>query len=260
MTFWEHLDELRGCLVRIVIASLAAAVVAFCFKDILFSIVLAPKESDFITYRLFERIVGHVDDFSVGLINVEIAQQFLTHMKVSFYIGFLVVSPYVIYALFGFIAPALYKNERRFATRAVVGGYLMFILGVLLNYFIIFPLTFRFLGTYQVSSDVVNMISLTSYISMLLTMCLIMGVVFELPILSWILAKMGILKAAPMKKYRRHAIVAILILAAIITPTGDAFTLTIVSLPIYLLYELSVLVVSHTCSRKDVNSNKPNLK
>ena len=103
------------------------------------------------------------------------------------------------------------------------------------------------------------MISLTSYIGMLLTMSLIMGAIFELPILSWLLATMGILTATPMKKYRRHAIVAILILAAIITPTGDAFTLTIVSLPIYLLYELSVLVVSHTCSRKDVNSNKPNL-
>lgn len=246
MTFWEHLDELRGCLIRIVIAALLAAVVAFCFKDLLFSIVLAPKESDFVTYRLFEKIVGHIDDFHVGLINVDIAQQFLTHMKVAFYMGLLVVSPYVIYVMFGFISPALYKSERRFAVRAVGGGYLMFLAGVALNYFIIFPLTFRFLGTYQVSNDVVNMISLTSYIGMLLTMSLIMGAIFELPILSWLLATMGILTAAPMKKYRRHAIVAILIIAAIITPTGDAFTLTIVSLPIYLLYELSVVVVKST--------------
>ena len=123
---------------------------------------------------------------------------------------------------------------------------MMFMIGVALNYFVIFPLTFRFLGTYQVSSEVTNMISLTSYISMLLTMSLIMGVVFELPVVSWLLAKMGVLKAAPMKKYRRHAVVTILIIAAIITPTGDIFTLSIVALPIYLLYELSIMVVARS--------------
>lgn len=224
-------------------AALIAAVAAFCFKDLLFSIVLAPKESDFVTYRLFERLTHHRSDFSVGLINVEITQQFMTHMKVAFWFGMLVVSPYALYILFGFISPALYPGERRHTLGAVSGGYLMFLLGVALNYFVIFPLTFRFLGTYQVSNEVVNMISLGSYISMLLTMSLIMGTVFELPVLSWLLAKTGVLKSAPMKKYRRHAVVAILIIAAIITPTGDAFTLTIVALPIYVLYELSIFVV-----------------
>ena len=243
MTFWEHLDELRGCLLRVVIVALVAAVVAFFFKDFLFSLVLAPKENDFIIYRLFERMSGRSSNFRIELINVEIAQQFLTHMKVALWMGLLVVSPYILYVLFGFVAPALYKSERRFAVRAVGGGYVMFMLGVALNYFVIFPLTFRFLGTYQVSSEVTNMISLTSYISMLLTMSLIMGAVLELPIVSWLLAKMGILKASPMKKYRRHAVVAILVIAAIITPTGDIFTLSIVALPIYLLYELSILVV-----------------
>ncbi|MBO4751283.1 MAG: twin-arginine translocase subunit TatC [Bacteroidales bacterium] len=249
MTFWEHLDELRGCLVRIVVAALVAAVVAFFFKDFLFSLVLAPKESYFITYRLFSRITGHVSQFRVDLINVEIAQQFLTHMKVALWAGLLVVSPYVIYVLFGFVSPALYKSEKRYAVRAVGGGYVMFLLGVALNYLIIFPLTFRFLGTYQVSNDVVNMISLTSYISMFITMSLIMGAVFELPILSWLLAKMGLLKPEPMKRYRRHAVVAILVISAVITPTGDIFTLSIVALPIYLLYELSVIIVSRTCSK-----------
>ena len=246
MTFWEHLDELRGCLVRIVVATLVAAVAAFFFKDLLFTVVLAPKECDFVTYRLFERLSGHSANFSVGLINVDIAQQFITHMKVALWIGLLAVSPYVLYVLFGFVSPALYKNERRYAVRAVGGGYVMFMLGVALNYFIIFPLTFRFLGTYQVSSEVTNMISLTSYISLLLTMSLIMGVVFELPVVSWLLAKMGVLKAAPMKKYRRHAVVTILIIAAIITPTGDIFTLSIVALPIYLLYETSIIIVNHS--------------
>ncbi len=254
VTFWEHLDELRSRLVRIAIVAMLAMVVTFCFKDILFSIVLAPTDDAFVTWRLFERITGHRELFEVGLINVEIAQQFITHMKVAFWMGLLVVSPYLIYVLFGFVSPALYKNERRSAVAAVVGGYMMFMVGVALNYFIIFPLTFRFLATYQVSDEVVNMISLTSYISMFLMMSLVMGAVFELPVLSWLLAKMGLLKAAPMRKYRRHAVVAILIAAAVITPTGDAFTLSIVALPIYLLYEMSIVVVRNTHAEKPKQS------
>jgi sec-independent protein translocase protein TatC len=122
----------------------------------------------------------------------------------------------------------------------------MFLLGVALNYFLIFPLTFRFLGTYQVSSAVPNQIALTSYIDILLTLCFLMGVVFEMPVLSWLLAKMGVLKASFMTRYRRHAVVVVLIVAAIITPTGDAVTLTLVALPIYALYEVSILVVRRT--------------
>ena len=247
MTFWEHLEELRGTLLRILLAVLAAAVVAFCFKDPLFSVVLAPISSDFITYRLFSAIAG--TNFSldeVGLINVELAQQFLTHMKVALWAGFLLVSPYVLYRLFRFVSPALYQNERRYAVGAVVGGYLMFVAGVLLNYFIIFPLAFRFLVSYQVSPDVVNMITLDSYISNLLMLCFLMGVFFELPVVCWLLAKVGLLKASAMARYRRHAIVLILVIAAIITPTADALTLTIVALPIYLLYEISLLIVRRT--------------
>ena len=247
MTFWEHLEELRGTLLRILLAVLAAAVVAFCFKDPLFSVVLAPISSDFITYRLFSAIAG--TNFSlneVSLINVELAQQFLTHMKVALWAGFLLVSPYVLYRLFRFVSPALYQNERRYAVGAVVGGYLMFVAGVLLNYFIIFPLAFRFLVSYQVSPDVVNMITLDSYISNLLMLCFLMGVFFELPVVCWLLAKVGLLKASAMARYRRHAIVLILVIAAIITPTADALTLTIVALPIYLLYEISLLIVRRT--------------
>lgn len=243
LTFWDHVEVLRHCLFRILVAALVASVVAFCFKDALFTVVLAPKDADFITYRFFERLSGEVTNFSLSLINVNLAQQFIVHMKVALYVGLLAVSPYVLYVLFGFIAPALYENERRFAVRAVVSGYLMFIAGVLLNYFLVFPLTVRFLGSYQVSAEVSNLISIESYISTLLMLSFLIGLVFELPVLCWLLAKMGVLKSTFMKQYRRHAIVVIVALAAIITPTADAFTLSLVAVPIYLLFEVSVLIV-----------------
>ena len=246
MGFWDHVEVLRHCLFRILAVTLVSGVVAFCFKDLLFRVVLAPKDSDFITYRLFERLVGPMKAFDVELINVNLAQQFIIHLKMALWMGFMVVSPYVVYVLFGFVAPALYDSERKHVVKAVVSGYGMFLLGVLFNYFLIFPLTFRFLGTYQVDASVTNLISLESYASTLLMLSLTLGIVFELPVLCWLLAKMGIMKASFMKKYRRHAIVVILIVAAIITPTADAFTLSLVALPIYLLFELSVLIVKRT--------------
>lgn len=243
MDFWEHLDELRSYLVKAVVAVVLCAVAAFCCKDWLFAIVMAPSNSEFFIYRIFTRLTGISSDFHVDMFNPELAQQFLVHMKVSLWMGLLIVSPYVLYLLFHFVAPGLYAHERRYAIRAVGGGYVMFLLGVALNYFLIFPLTFRFLGTYQVSPDVPNQIALTSYVGMLLMLCFLMGVMFELPILCWLLAKIGVLKSHFMTKYRRHAIVVILIIAAVITPTGDPFTLTLVALPIYALYEMSVVIV-----------------
>lgn len=246
LSFWEHLEVLRRCLFRILAVTLVAGIVAFCFKSLLFTVVLAPKSPDFVTYRLFERLVGPLQPFQVDLVNIELAQQFIIHMKMALWMGLILVSPYVLYVLFGFVAPALYEAEKKYVVKAVSGGYVMFLLGVLLNYFLIFPLTFRFLGTYQVDPSVGNVISLGSYVSTLLMLSLAMGVVFELPVLCWLLAKMGIMKAAFMKKYRRHSIVVIVVLAAVITPTGDAFTLSLVALPIYLLFELSVLIVRRT--------------
>lgn len=243
MDFWEHLDELRSYLVKAVVAVVLCAVAAFCCKEWLFAIVMAPSSPDFFIYRTFTRLTGISSDFHVDMFNPELAQQFLVHMKVSLWMGLLIVSPYVLYLLFHFVAPGLYAHERRYAIRAVGGGYVMFLLGVALNYFLIFPLTFRFLGTYQVSPDVPNQIALTSYVGMLLMLCFLMGVMFELPILCWLLAKIGVLKSHFMTKYRRHAIVVILIIAAVITPTGDPFTLTLVALPIYALYEMSVVIV-----------------
>ena len=241
MTFWDHLDELRSVIIRVLVVTVIAAVVAFCLKDEMFAIVLAPRSSDFITYRLMG-----VEPFNVSLMNTGLTEQFLIHMKTAMYAGVLVASPYIIYMLFRFVSPALYDNERRYATLLCGSGYLMFMLGTAINYFLIFPLTVKFLGTYQVSPDVVNMLTLQSYMDTLLMMSLVMGIVFELPVVSWILGRMGLVNAQMMQSMRRHAIVAILVVAAIITPTTDAFTLLVVALPIWLLYELSILIVRIT--------------
>lgn len=164
-------------------------------------------------------------------------------MKTALCAGFMCASPYIIYQLFRFVSPALYSNERRYVVRVVGGGYVMFTLGVLVSYFLIFPLTFRFLGTYQVSGDVENMITLQSYISTLMMMSLAMGIVFEIPILSWLFAKLGLISAAFMRRYRKHAIVIILVVAAVITPTSDVFTLSLVALLMWILYEVSIWIV-----------------
>ena len=238
MTFWDHLDELRTVIIRSLVITVLVAIVAFCLKDELFAIVLAPRTSDFITYRLMG-----VEPFSIHLMNTGLTEQFMIHMKTAFYAGILVASPYIIYLLFRFVSPALYDNERRYATALVSSGYLMFLLGTLLNYFLIFPLSVKFLGTYQVSEDVANMLTLQSYMDTLLMMSLVMGIVFELPVVSWLLSKMGLINASLMKTWRRHAVVTILIISAIITPTTDAFTLIVVALPIWLLYEVSIFVV-----------------
>lgn len=246
--FWEHLDVLRSDLLRISLATLICAVVAFVFKDTLFQIVFAPKSPDFITYRLINKLAElcaapALDVFNINLINVALAQQFLVHVKAALCAGILCASPYIVYRIFSFISPALYGNEKKYAIRIVVGGYAMFILGVAFSYFIIFPVTFQFLGTYQVSDEVVNLIDLDSYMSTLIIMCLSLGVVCEIPIIVWMLAKAGILNSQILRKYRRHAIVIILIAAAIITPTSDIFTLSLVSLPIWLLYEASIMLI-----------------
>ena len=246
MTFWDHLEELRGTILRALVATAIVAVAAFVCKDWLFAVVMAPSRPDFITYRLLNRLLGEAGHFRVALFNPDLAAQFVIHMRMALWAGVLVVSPYILYLLFRFVAPGLYAHERRYAVGAVVGGYVMFLLGVALNYFVIFPFAFRFLGTYQVDPSVPNQIALSSYIGMLLTLCLVMGVLFELPVLSWLLGKVGLLKAQWMTRYRKHAVIVILILAAVITPTGDAFTLALVALPIYLLYELSILLVHRT--------------
>lgn len=241
LTFWEHLDVLRGSLIRMLLTAVLAGVLAFVFKDLLFAVVLAPADDSFVTYRLLE-----AEPFSIKLINTGLTEQFMVHMKVALLAGLLIASPYLLYLLFRFISPALYENERRYSVRLTVSAYIMFIVGIVVNYFVIFPLTVRFLGTYQVSTDVANMLTISSYVDTLATMSLVFGIVFEIPVISWLLARFGLLKSRWMSRYRRHAIVVILIVAAVITPTSDMFTMLIVSLPVWLLYEASVVIVRLT--------------
>lgn len=245
MTFWDHLDVLRASLIRMSVAVVVCAVAAFIMKDQLFSVVLAPLSSDFVSYRLLG-----VEPFSLHLMNTGLTEQFMIHMRTALYAGLLVASPYILYELFRFVSPGLYDNERRYAVWIVGAAYVMFLVGTLVNYFVVFPLTVRFLGTYQVSPDVANMLTLQSYVDTLLGMNLVMGVVFELPVVCALMGRMGLLSSDLMSRYRRHAVVAILIVAAIITPTTDVFTLFVVALPIYLLYELSIQIVRITKRNK----------
>ena len=239
MTFWEHLDELRGSLLRMLAAVAVMGGVAFALKQQLFDVVLAPSNSDFITYRILQ-----AEPFQIHLINTQLTEQFMVHLRMAAYVGFLAASPYILFELFRFISPALYTNERKYAVIVVGAAYVMFIIGTMVNYFLVFPLTVRFLGTYQVSEEVTNMLTLDSYSDTLMAMCLVIGIVFELPVVSALLAKLRLLSSAVMKRFRRHAVVVILIVAAVITPTADIFTLLIVSLPIWLLYEASIGIVT----------------
>ncbi len=255
MTFWDHLDELRKVFFRSALAVMIIASVAFCFKDFLFHIVLAPQKSDFILYRFFNRLATvfsmpalSVEDFHVDLINTQLTSQFMIHLSVSFYAGLLLASPYLIYLLFGFVSPALHQAERQTCLKVLIPAFFLFLTGILLNYYVIFPLSFRFLATYQVSETVINMISLSSYISSFTMLSLLLGAAFEIPVIAYFLAKLKWVDSSMLKKFRKHSLVGILIVAAIITPTSDVFTLLLVSLPLYLLYELSIWVVGRTNS------------
>ena len=249
MTFWDHLDELRKVIIRALVVTVLAAAVALCLKDQLFEVVLAPRTSDFITFKLLG-----VEPFSIHLMNTGLTEQFMIHLRVAFAAGVLVASPYILYILFRFVSPALYEEERRYGVRLTLAAYLMFLMGVVVDYLLVFPLTVRFLGTYQVSGDVSNMLTISSYVDTLLMMSLVFGILFEIPVLSWLLARFGMLRAEWMTRFRRHAIVAILIVAAVITPTADVFTLVVVSLPVWLLYEFSIIIVKRV---EDATRSKP---
>ncbi len=251
MTFWEHMDVFRKVIFRCLAVWAVCAIRAFCFKDVLFDILFAPSTSDFIVYRWMCSL-GNLtsfpalcpEEFSAEFINTELASQFTTHLQVAAIMGVLVAFPYLIIQLYGFVSPALYKQEKRYSILLIFFGVLLFALGVLLNYFIIFPFAFRFLSTYQVQEAVINQIALNSYISTLLVLSLLLGILFEIPIIAYFLAKLDLIDKSMLVKYRKHAIVALSILSAIITPTADIFTLLLVTVPLYLLYELSIRVVA----------------
>lgn len=252
MGFWNHVEALRNVLLRGALIVVALTVVLFAVMPQIFdSVILAPCRADFILYRLFEKITSlspHLPDFSndgfeVKLINIQLASQFFIHMSTSFWLAVVLSMPVLIYLVWSFIAPALYPQEKRGARRAFLLGNIMFYLGVAMGYFVVFPVTLRFLAEYQVSAMVPNQISLDSYMDNLMVLILVMGLVFELPLVAWLLGTMGILKRGFFVKYRRHALAGLLILAAVITPTGDPFTLMVVFLPIYLLWEASAFLV-----------------
>ena len=250
-SFWGHLDDLRKVLFRMVVVLVVfMAGFFFCMPWIFDHVILAPCNGDFVLYRLFARITSGIPglsqfstaDFHVDLINIRLTTQFFTHLSATFWLSLVCAFPVLLYLLWGFIRPALYEREARGARAAFCFGALMFYVGVLAGYFIVYPLTLRFLAAYELSAQVENQISLNSYIDSFMMLVLAMGLVFELPLLVWLLSAMGVIDRALLRKYRRHAVVAIFILAAVITPTGDPFTLAVVAAPLCLLYELGILL------------------
>lgn len=246
MPFWTHFDVLRGVLFRILALTLALSVLYFIFMPQIFDmVILAPCRGDFPLYRLFDALAPEqgAGAFDMSLINTRLASQLSIHLSTSFELALVSGFPIIIFLLWQFVKPGLYPNERRYAVRAFAAGNLMFYLGVAVGYFLIFPLTLRFLATYQLSELIPNTITIDSYMDNFTVIILVMGIVFEMPLLGWLLGKMGLLSRSFFRKYRRHAIVALLILAALITPTGDPFTLFVVFIPLYLLYEATGKIV-----------------
>ena len=241
MTFWDHLDVLRKSLIRIAVALIGVTVVLFFFKDFLFgNVVLAPSESTFWLYR----ILGL--DFDLSLVNIEVAAQFLIHMKVTFVCALILTFPYIVYELWKFIAPALYENERKAIRGAFSFASVLFYIGLTVGYTVIFPLMINFFAGYQVTPDVPNTFSLSSYISLFSSTVLIFGIVFQFPTLIAVLSALGVVTREALRQYRRHAVCAVVVLAALITPSGDPFSLLVVTIPLYMLYEFSILI----CKRK----------
>jgi sec-independent protein translocase protein TatC len=259
MSFLQHLEELRWHLVRSVSAISIIAIVAFLNKEILFDgILLAPKSPSFLTYRVLCSISHRlnlgdqlcVNSIPFSLISVDLSAQFTTHMWVAFVAGLIVASPYVLWEIWRFIRPALYEKERGYARGIVFYTSSLFLIGVLFGYYVITPMSVNFLGTYQVSAEVKNTITLDSFISTVTTLTLLTGLTFELPIVVYFLSKIGLMSPSFMRTYRRHAVVIILIVAAIITPTSDATTMIFVAAPLYLLYEISIIVSARVVRNK----------
>lgn len=251
MSFWEHLDALRSVLIKIVVLLVVLTVALFIAMPSIFDkVILAPCDGNFVLYRAIARIAASIPgcpEFSTGgyhvdLINIQLSSQFFVHMSTSFWLALVFSFPCVIYLLWTFVEPALYPNEKTGARRAFLMGNLMFFIGVAVGYFIVFPVTLRFFADYHVSELVPNQISLDSYMDTFLMLVFMMGVVFEFPLVAWVLGRMGVLHRDFFGEYRRHAVVALLVFAALITP-ADPFSMIAVFIPIYALYEFSSLLV-----------------
>lgn len=260
LTFWGHLEELRWSIIRVVAVLLVFMIACFCVMPYIFDdFVLGPTSSDFFLYRWLSKLGGGPflpdfggDDYHVDIININVASQFLTHISTSFWFALVLMFPYLIFEAWRFVRPALYEREKSSVGLAFLFGTLMFFLGCAVGYSLVFPFTFRFLTEYQLSGAITNNISLNSYMGNFLMLVFVMGVVFELPLLAWVLSKMGLITKEFLKKYRKHAAVVLLVLSAIITPSGDPFTLMVVFLPLYLLYELGIVFAKKAKVEEDL--------
>lgn len=252
MSFWDHLEVFRWMLIRVLTALGIFVVGGFAFIPWIFNhVVMAPSRGDFFLYRWLAKVASLarvvpdelMKPFHVDIININLASQFFLHMTLSFWFALLITFPYLIYEVWKFVCPALYANERRGVRFTFVFGTVMFFMGCVVGYSVVFPLTLRFLYNYELSGEITNQLSLDSYMSNFLMLVFMMGIVFELPLVSMLLSKLGILHREFFSTYRRHAIVALLVVAAVITPSSDPFTLMAVFIPIYILWELSAFLV-----------------
>ena len=249
-TFWEHLEALRWTILRSLGVLIVLEAIGFSFKDFIFNkIVLPPLTSDFHTYRFLCYLADLTkfpalcpESFQIQMINITLSGQFMIHMLSSFMIAVIISVPYLLYESWKFIRPALYPDEKKSVGKIFLSSSVLFYLGAAISYFIIFPFTLRFLGTYQVSEVVVNQISIQSYMNTLALLVFFMGLAFELPVVMYLLSQIGVVNKQMLRTFRKYAFVVVLILAAFITPTTDPFTMMIVATPIYLLYELSIVV------------------
>lgn len=252
MTFWDHLEALRWMLVRVFSALGIFIIGGFAFIPWIFEhVIMAPIDNQFFLYRwlakMSEQVAIMPDDltrpFHVSIINIRLSSQFFLHMSLSFWLALLITFPYLVYEVWKFICPALYENERKSMRFTFVFGTVMFFIGCVVGYSVVFPLTLRFLYNYQLSASISNQLSLDSYMDNFLMLVFMMGIVFELPLVSMLLGKVGILHRDFFSTYRRHAVVALLVVSAFITPSSDPFTLMAVFTPIYILWELSAFLV-----------------
>ena len=258
MSFLDHLEELRWHLIKSVGAVVFFAIVAFILKDFIFdTVILKPKNADFWTNRMFAKLADmlgaealRINQTKLNLIAIKMADQFMMHIMVSMIAGLIIASPFVFNEFWKFIKPALYEKERKHANGAVFYTTTLFLLGVLFGYYLIVPLSIHFLGSYSISSEVVNQINTRSYISTLTSISFASGVVFLIPVFSYFLTKVGILTPQFMKTYRRHAYVVMLLLSAIITPP-DIFSQVMVCFPLVFLYEIGILISKRVLKQQE---------
>jgi sec-independent protein translocase protein TatC len=252
MSFLDHLEELRWHLIRSLAAVIVFAVLAFLNKEILFhDIILAPTRADFWTYIKFcelGKLTGFpelcVEKMNFIIQNRTVMGQFTTHITISFVAGLVIAFPYVFWEIWRFIKPGLYDLEASVTSGAVFWVSVLFLTGTAFGYFILAPISLNFLANYVIDPTIENQFDLLSYISMITTLVLACGLMFQLPMVIYVLAKFSIIKASGLKALRRHSIVVILLISAIITPTSDPFTLLLVALPLYILYETGILLAS----------------